>query len=202
MKIVIFDIETRLGPRDLHPDDEQEGWAALKRGEGGISAIVIYDSELDWTYMYDDNDIESAAAHIESADAVVSYCGEQFDVPVIEGVLGRKLRIKQHYDIYVEIKKENARRNIRTYRGEFTLNSVSTRTLGEGKNGSGEMVGSLLKLSHYGKLFNYCAQDVKLTRDLFKYLCSNKGVQGNNNNFLPIAVPEWLRSAMLKENSC
>jgi hypothetical protein len=192
MKIVIFDLETRMGPRDLSPDDEKAGWDALRNGEGGISALAIFDMQEDWLYLYDDISINSAASHIEDASVLVSFCGERFDVPCMEGVLGRKLRLKHHFDIYTEISKENARRGIKTYRGDFTLNAVCQRTLGYGKIGHGSNIGKLLQENRYGELFNYCGHDVKLTRDLLRFIISNGGVQGNNNTFLPVSVPDWI----------
>lgn len=192
MKIVIFDLETRKGPRDLCPDDEQAGWDALRNGEGGISALGIFDVTEDWLYLYDDKSIQQAVAHLEDSSVVVSFYGEKFDVPCVEGVIGRKLALKHHFDLYTEIAKENASRGIKTYRGDFTLNSVCQRTLGYGKIGHGSNVTKLLQDERYGELFNYCGHDVKLTRDLLRYICKSGGVQGINNSFLPVPVPEWI----------
>ena len=192
MKIVIFDLETRMGPRDLSPDDEKAGWEMLRNGEGGISALAIYDFSDNWTYLYDDKCIQQAVSHLEDASVVVSFYGEKFDVPCIEGVIDRKLAIKHHFDIHTELAKENTRRGIRTYKGDFTLNSVCQRTLGYGKIGSGSNAIKLLQENRYGELFNYCGHDVKLTRDLLRFIISNGGVQGINNSFLPVSVPEWI----------
>lgn len=193
MRTLVFDLETRLGPQDLHPEDEELGWAALREGKGGISALVIYDYEEDWVYLYDDKSILTAAKHLESADLIVSYYGSKFDVPVIEGILDRKLRIKTHLDLSVELMRESAKRGNIGRKGDFTLNSVCVRTFGKGKNGQGSHVNTLVKEGKYGELFNYCAHDVLLTRQLFDYICQHNGVQGLNNTFLPIPLPEWIK---------
>lgn len=195
MKLVTFDIETRLGPEDLDSDRER-GWEKLRNGEGGISAICIYDDEENWLYNYDDHSIESAARHLEASDLIVGFYTEKFDVPCFEGVLGRKLAIKSHYDIYTEIAAANARKGRPGRRGENTLDAVCRRTIGRGKNNHGSHVKDLIKESRYGELFNYCANDVKLTYDLFMFILDHGGVQGINNSFLPVHIPEWIKEAL------
>lgn len=193
MKYVIFDLETRSGPLDLRPDDEEAGWNALREGEGGISSLVIYDSEEDWAYIYDDKTLENAARHLESADLVVSYYGSKFDVPVIEGIINRKLRLRQHLDLYSKISEEGIKNGMIGRKGDFTLNAVCSRTLGCGKIGNGAHAITLIKEGRYGELFNYCAHDVLLTRKLFDYICQHNGVQGLHNSFLPIILPDWMK---------
>jgi len=196
-KVLVFDLETRLGPKDLRPDDEQAGWEALRRGEGGISAICIYDVDQKWLYMYDDLSIEKAARHLEAADVLIGYNTESFDIPCLEGVLGRKLRIKQHYDIYTEIKIVNARKGIIGRKGDFTLGTVGHRCLGRGKSEHGGNVTELLRKGMVADVFNYCGQDVKLTYDLMLYICEHGGIQSINNSFLAVPVADWLKKAML-----
>lgn len=194
-KVVVFDLETRLDTKDLSPNDERLGWDLLREGKGGISALVIYDYNEDWIYIYDEQSIEAAAAHLELADVVVGFFSTKFDVPVIEGILGRKLRLRHHYDIYSEISQISAKRGHIGRKGDFTLDTVGRRCLGIGKISSGKMVSHLIKNGKYGEVFNYCAHDVKLTRDIFNYICEHKGIQGLSNSWLPISIPDWIREA-------
>ena len=193
MRYVIFDLETRQGPLDLRPDDEEAGWNALREGEGGISVITIYDSDQDWVFLYDDLCLETAARHLEAADLVVSYYGSKFDIPVIEGILDRKLRLKQHLDLYSKLAEESIKKGIINRKGDLTLNSVCTRTFGKGKIGNGAHAIDLIKTGRYAELFNYCAHDVLLTRQLFDYICQHNGVQGLQNSFLPVTLPDWMK---------
>lgn len=195
MNVTVFDIETRLGPEDLS-DDRETGWDLLRQGAGGISAIAIYDYKQEFNYTYDDKSIETAALHLESSDAVIGYYTEKFDIPCFEGVLGRKLRLKQHFDLYLEIVKANASRGIIGRKGEFTLDAVCRRTFGEGKNGHGSHVKQLLAEGRYGELFNYCAHDVYLTKKLFDSILNHGGIQNINNGFLPVPIPTWLKEAI------
>ena len=107
-RILYFDLETRLLAADLNPHDREAGWAALRAGEGGISALAIFDSMLNWAYLYDDHSINAAVAHLEQADVVVGFASKTFDVPVIEGILGRKLTLNYHYDILDEASRAYA----------------------------------------------------------------------------------------------
>lgn len=196
-KVLVFDLETRLGPKDLQPNDEEAGWEALRRGEGGISAICVYDVDQKWLYIYDDQSIEKAVRHMESADVLVGYCTESFDIPCLEGALGRKMRIKQHYDIYTEIKVANAKKGIIGRKGDFTLGSVCQRCFGRGKTDHGGNVVELLRAGKVADVFNYCSQDVKLTYDLMMYVCEHGGIQSINNSFLAVPVADWLKKSLL-----
>jgi DEAD/DEAH box helicase domain-containing protein len=197
MKILVFDLETRKDAKTLRPDNEELGWTALREGEGGISALAIWDVTEQWLYLYDDYSIQAAVAHLESADVLVSFYGEKFDVPVIEGILGRKLRIKYHYDIYREIAEANAHRGIVGRKGDFTLDAVCKRNIGKGKTSNGAHAVELVKLGKFGELFNYCGHDVKLTKELFEYACLGNGVMNINNSFLPLSIPDWIKKAMI-----
>lgn len=194
-KVVVFDLETRLDTKDLSPHDEKHGWELLREGKGGISALVIYDYQEDWCYIYDEHSIDSAVAHLEYADVVIGYFSAKFDVPVIEGIIGRKLRLKTHIDIYTEIAEASAKKGHVGRKGDFTLDTVAKRCLGQGKISSGKMVSHLFKERRFAEIFNYCAHDVKITRDVFNYIVEHRGIQGLNNSWLAVSIPEWIREA-------
>lgn len=200
-RVIFFDLETRKHAKDLNPSDEDAGWDALRRGEGGISALVLYDTKDGWLYTYDDHSIEAAARHLEAADVVVGYCSAKFDVPVIEGILGRNLHLRSHYDIYVEIARANAQRGVVGMKGDFTLDAVCRRNLGRGKVEHGSNAKDLASRGHWGRLFYYCGDDVHLTRDLFALICKQGGCANINRGFLPLLVPDWISRAMGKEQT-
>lgn len=199
MRIVFFDLETRKWASDLDPEDEQHGWELLRRGRGGVSALAVYDTSDNWLYLYDDHTIRQAARHLETADLVVGYCSEKFDIPVVEGLLGRALRLRDRYDIYVEMARTNAFRGIVGTKGDFTLDAVAKRNLGRGKIDHGGNARELARRGQWGKLFNYCADDVHLTHDLFVRLCRDGGLINLNGKFLPLPVPEHIRLQYLQE---
>lgn len=198
MRIVYFDLETRKLAKDLHKN-EQIGWDLLRQGKGGISALAIYDSQDRWLYLHDDTSLPEVARLLEKADVVVGYCSSRFDIPVIEGILGRALRIRFHFDIYSSVARANAERGILGQKGDFTLDSVAKRNLGRGKIEHGAHAPELIRLGRWAKLFNYCADDVHLTHDLFVKLCTDGGLINLNGKFITISLPDWVRSAVVKE---
>jgi len=195
-RIIFFDLETRKWASDLRPDDVDAGWDELREGRGGASAIAVYDTHERWVYLYDDNCIENAARHIEAADIVVGYCSEKFDVPCIEGLIHRRLRLSQHIDLYLEIVRTSASRGITGQKGDFTLDAVCKRNIGRGKIDHGSNARELARKGHWGKLFNYCADDVHLTYDLAVKIVKDGGVVNPRGKWLPLSIPTRLREGL------
>jgi hypothetical protein len=195
-RIIFFDLETRLWASDLDPENEQHGWDLLREGKGGASAIALYDTKTEWVHCYDDLSILTCAKHLESADLVVGFRSEAFDIPVIEGLIGRKLALKGRYDIYEEMAQQNAVRGIVGGRGDFTLDSVSKRNLGRGKVNHGSNAKMLAQRGRFGELFSYCLSDVELTRALFTRICRDGGLINLGGGFLTLPVPDYVTRAL------
>lgn len=193
-RVIFFDIESRKWASDLRPDDPDAGWDDLRAGKGGASAICLYDTRDNWLYTYDDHNPEVAARHLEVADVVVGFCSEKFDIPCLEGLVHRRIRLKNHIDIYVEIVRTNAERGVIGQKGDFTLDAISRRNLGRGKIDHGSNAKELARTGQWGKLFNYCADDVHLTRDLFAKMCKDGGLINLRGKFLSLPTPDWIRS--------
>lgn len=198
-RIIFLDLETRKHAEDLRPDDKDAGWDELRSGKGGASAIAIYDAYDMWLYLYDDLSLGGAVKRLEQADAVIGFCSSRFDIPVIEGLLGRALRLRTHYDIYTEISKANAEKGIRPTIGDLKLDTISRRNLGRGKINHGSHAKELARQGRYGELFNYCGDDVHLTYDLFVKICTNGGLINHTGKFIALSVPEWLRNDFSEE---
>lgn len=149
---VVFDLETR------HLADEVGGWKQLMSGAGGITSLVIFDSISREYSLYDDHTLEQAALHLESADVVIGWNSIKFDVPTVEGHLGRKLHLKHHWDLKLALCNEV---------GQFTkgtgLSDTCLRTFGLSKNGSALDAPSLSRQGRFAELFSYCINDVRLT---------------------------------------
>jgi len=191
-RIVFFDLETRKLAEDLDKDKDR-GWDLLREGKGGISALCIYDTDQKWLYCYDDHTVLAAARHLESADLVVGFYSSKFDVPVIEGILGRALRIRHHYDIYTAMARRHAERNVRTHPGDLKLDTLCRRNIGRGKIEHGGNVKSLISAGQWGRVFNYCADDVHLTHDLFMKLAKDGGLIDAKGKFMSLELPSWLK---------
>jgi hypothetical protein len=197
-RLIFFDIETRKLAEELRPDDTDAGWDGLRAGDGGCSALVIYDTKDRWLHLYDDHSITAAVGYLEIADVVVGFRSEGFDIPAIEGILGRNLRLKYHYDLFTEIARANARRGIVGYKGDLTLDTLARKNLGRGKIGHGSDVTTLIGKGHWAQLFEYCASDVHLTYDLFNLACQQQGLLVMNS-FLSLEIPSWIRNSAKNE---
>lgn len=191
-RVLIFDIEIRISPNDPRFENEQAGWDALRCGSGGISAAAVWDSWRNWVYFYDDNEIENLANHLEMADVLIGYNSSNFDVPCIEGILGRKLQIKEHIDILTLIWDSiRARDSFEKFKG-YKLNDVVKRCLGQSKLENGANVPKLIEQGRWAKIFNYCSDDVHLTKDLFNYIQREGGIIDANGQFLTLEIPDYI----------
>lgn len=193
---MFFDIESRKWASDLRPDDNEAGWEELRTGKGGAAAIALFDTFSNFLYLYDDHTAENCARHLEHADLVVGFCSTRFDVPCLEGLIHRRLRLADHYDIYVELTETLAKRGITGQKGDFTLDRLSKRNLGRGKIDHGSNARELARTGQWGKLFNYCADDVHLTRDLFARICRDGGLINLGGKFTSLCVSEKYKAGM------
>lgn len=182
-RVVTFDIETRRLAAEIG------GWDALRAGKGGISVAAVWDSITGRIHLYDDRTAGQLAEHLESADVVQSFNGKAFDVPVIEGIVGRRLIIPIHLDLLDLIWKALSQRGER--RKGNTLNEVAARTLGESKPLSGVLAPQLADEGRWAELFDYCVGDVDLTKRLFEFTLDNGGVVGGDGEILTLDLPLW-----------
>lgn len=182
--VVCFDLETRKLA------DEVGGWDELKKGAGGISCVVVWDNLTDHHHIYTSETLLAAAAHLEAADVVLSFNGIEFDIPVLSGCVGRRVATKVHLDLLRLIWNAISGR-----RKGNTLDETAKRTLGRGKIGCGTSAPRLAEEGRWPELFTYCAGDVFLTRDLFRFVREHGGVVGSDGNLLylhpPIAFSDW-----------
>jgi DEAD/DEAH box helicase domain-containing protein len=179
--IVVWDLETRKLAKDL-----PEGWADLKAGKGGISVLCIYDNFSGRVHFYDEATLELAAQHLESAHAVCSFNGEDFDLPVLQGVLGRRVLIPTSLDLLQLVWASIVGR-----RKGNKLDEIANRTLGVNKIGNGILAPRLADTGRWAELFEYCSHDVYLTRDLFIFAQQHGGVVGIDGEIIQLQLPDW-----------
>lgn len=183
----VFDIEIQKTV------EEVGGWGAAREGKAGFACGVIYDSEDDCCWLYGPRDQEAFAAALEAPVVIVSYNGLNFDIPAIEGGLNRKLNTRSHFDILdVLVAQVGGRKGL-------SLENVAQHTLGRGKSGSGALAPVMYQLACAGgehgaqemtKLLNYCALDVILTRNLFRFVQSH-GMLITPNGPIHLTLPPY-----------
>lgn len=173
MKTLIWDLEIR-------DPVEDKGWEAARNGQCGISCIVIWDSDSGRYHLYDEHRLEEAVDHLNSADLLVGYNTLNFDSNVVFGVTGRFLTVPQ-YDILSKIWDALAHR-----KKGYKLDEVATATLNMGKSGNGEFATALYAQKRFGELFDYCLNDVFLTKELYNHIVDLGWIKGADGQELHI----------------
>ena len=182
MEATTFDLETMKLAQDL-----DGGWAALRRGEGGVSCLVLWSARTGRPHLFDANTLSESISMLEASDVVLSFNGVGFDVPVLEGVSGKNLDIKEHLDllqlIWEKIGKQSG----------YKLTECAERTLGISKNGDGMMAPQLAEDGKWGQLLDYCLHDVHLTRNLFLYAQKHGGIVDVDGELLELPLPPYFQ---------
>lgn len=191
MKIVFFDTEIRLSV------EEVGGWYAASHGEAGMSAAVtiLYEEGRQTIHLWDDHKAEALAMYLEEADLVVTFNGQDFDLPLIAALAGREIQLTEHYDICKVVRKAAKQRK------GYKLNDICIRTLGRGKTGEGAMAPTLAAQGRWAELFEYCLRDVELTRDLFWYIVVNKFILDTSGEPLFLEDLPWLKGSASPSDS-
>lgn len=179
---MVFDLETKKLAKDVG------GWDALKRGAGGVSVLVVWDSRSGRHHLFDTSTLGFGIDLLEAADVVCSFNGIDFDAPILSGILGRPLHIKKHIDLLAMVRSEPTGR-----RKGNTLGDIAQRTLGYGKTGDGALAPQMYDEGRFAELHDYCIADVELTRLLFKTVQTEGGVISIDNQLMAFDLPAWFQ---------
>lgn len=177
MRILFWDLEL------AKPIEDNGGWAGAKAGQCGCSILVIYDSDSRRYYLYDENQLDEAVEHLNSADVLVGFNTIDFDTPVIQNITGRFLTVRQ-FDFLQAIWDEVGFRQ----KG-WKLEQVAERTLGMHKMSSGKYATQMAQDKEWGKLFTYCLWDVMLLVDIWNHLAAGEALIGPDEEELYISLP-------------
>lgn len=162
------------------------GWEEAKAGKAGLSAAVVLAEPSKAVRLYDLHTIGSLWAHLNEAEAVVSFNGLGFDFPLVSALGGRPLRPGAHLDLLELIRTRASERK------GWSLDAVCKRTLGRGKldGMTGALAPMLARQGRYGELFDYCLADVYLTRDLFVHIRDMGYVVDPGGEPMTLTIPE------------
>jgi len=182
--IAIFDLETCLLSSDVAPDGAEIGWSPARRRLMGISWGVAWCSDGHYRH-YDEHNLSTLASLLEEAALVVSYNGISFDLPLLAGVLERKVTIRRHCDLLEIIKEAGGRR--------YSLDEMALVNLPEGKGGSGKDAPPLYQAGRFAELATYCERDVMLTRGLF-FLATERGWLFSPHGGRVVMPAQWVQA--------
>ena len=178
-------------------EQTEGGWTGAREGKSGHSCTAVYDSEEDSTRLFGPNQVEALADYLEGPHVIVSFNGIGFDQPAIEGMLGRKLQIREHCDLLQILRQTTG-----SWKG-LKLDDLAHATLGRRKSDHGAHAPVIYQealalmaagqyeeaLARFVNLLNYCSLDVILTRDLLRFLQKNGFVVGPNGPVHPTLPP-------------
>lgn len=181
MSEAYWDLESLHSLEDLGLDpNSSESWAEY-RHKCGISWAVVYDGTRyhhfsvhnPVTQETNTEDLLALVAMLEKADVVYGFNSVGFDQPVVQTMIKRPLRIRQHCDLWNIIKAAIRTRDGSGWmwgKGMWTLGAVAARCFGEEKTKEGAMAPQLAKQGSLGQLASYCEQDVRLVKLLVDHI--------------------------------
>ena len=165
--IVYFDLETRRTANDVG------GWG--NKHKMGISIAVTYSSKNKEYLIYEEEETNELFEQLVRADLVVGFNHISFDS---EGLMGHTIfdfrdRVNS-FDLLVDLEKQLGHR--------IKLEDVAAASLGAGKTADGLQA---LRWWQQGKLLEiaeYCAYDVKVTKEVHEFGAKNGFVKFNDKN--------------------
>lgn len=156
MRRIVFDIETS----NFFPDVGVNDPSALN-----LAVVGIYDYERGVYEHYLQENLGKLWPILESADLLIGYNSDHFDIPLLNKYYGGDLTKIKSMDILREIKNSYGRR--------MKLDQIAEGTLGINKSGRGDQANIWWKNGEYQKVIDYCLQDVKITKDVYDYALKN-----------------------------
>lgn len=187
--IVVLDLEIKQSPNDI-----PSGWSNLLKL--GLSIGCYFDYKYARFVWFDDNNIDKVIKHlVKRQPIIVSFNGDTFDFPLMGKVFvslgGDKnieksfldLTAEKGFDIFTLIKRIS-----KPVKGAHNLDAICAANDCGKKRGDGAMAPKLWKNRKYAELFNYCQNDVIMTRLLFEKIVTNDYVVKRQEPLEPIVL--------------
>ncbi len=156
----VLDIETRRSAAEVG------GWN--KAEKMGVSCAVLYDSESGQFHDYSQDEMADLCEHLVQLDRVVGFNLIRFDYKVLAGLSDFDFYRLPTLDMLMKVHE------VLGYR--LSLDHLAQNTLGARKSADGLMALQWWQQGEVDKIIQYCTQDVRVTRDLYRF--------GRDNRFL------------------
>ncbi|MCD4812661.1 DEAD/DEAH box helicase [bacterium] len=150
--MLVFDLETQKSAADVG------GWNNSHKMR--MSLGVVYDHTQDTFTTYREEKTQELMQHLLSADVVVGFNIDGFDLKVLSPYSPYVDRMKT-LDILKDVHR------VLGYR--LSLDHLATHTLGRGKTAEGLQAITWFENGKWAELEAYCQADVAVTRDLFYF---------------------------------
>jgi DEAD/DEAH box helicase domain-containing protein len=180
MRKIFLDIETRNSFQDVGSAES----TALD-----ISVVCIYDSETKEFSSYLQEDLPKLWPILESADSIITFNGDHFDLPLLNKYYSGDLLKMNSLDILKEVRKSLGHR--------VGLGAIAQATLGVGKSGHGLEAIEWWRKGEIEKIVKYCIEDVRITKEVYDYALEHKKLKykdewnGDKIVEFPIDTANW-----------
>jgi DEAD/DEAH box helicase domain-containing protein len=154
--VVVFDLETQKLA------DEVGGWGNICKMR--VSLGVAY-TEKDGFLTFTEQQVPELIALLKSAELVVGFNQLRFDYEVLRPYTAEDLRALPNLDILAALQ------TILGYR--LSLNHLAEFTLSTKKSGSGLDAAQWFREGRLDLIERYCRDDVRITRDLYRFGVDN-----------------------------
>ncbi len=153
---IVLDIETQNTFQEVGKHDPTK----LK-----ISVVGVYFYETNSYECFLEKDLPKLWKRLEYADLIIGYNSKGFDLPVMNNYYPGDLLQLPNFDIMEAMNQ--------TIGFRVKLDDVAFATLNQKKTGNGLMAIQYFKTGQIDKLCDYCLQDVKLTKEIYDFICKD-----------------------------
>ncbi len=181
----VLDIETRRSAQEVG------GWHRADRM--GVSVAIRYDSAADEYVEYFQDDVEQLAQDLEQTDLVIGFNIIRFDYKVLSGLSNYPFHRLVTLDILMAVHQRLGYR--------LSLDALAGQSLGAKKSADGLAALRWWKQGRMDKIIDYCRQDVRVTRDLYRYGLDNRFLVFKNKAGHQVRVPVDWQQAIVPEKS-
>ncbi len=173
MSELVFDIETQTA--DFGFDE-----AGLKKAR--VSVVVVYDYADGQYKTFMEENMAELWPLFEKADRVIGYNIVHFDLPVLNNYYSGDLLKLPNLDLILPVKEALGFR--------LKLNDIAKATLKVEKSADGLQAVRWWAEGNVEDIKKYCAQDVKVTKEIYEFGKKNKQLFYNNlsGDLIPFGV--------------
>jgi len=169
----VFDLETQRSAADVG------GWHRAHHMK--ISCAVVYDSKEDRYTDFMENQIPEFIERLQGFDLVIGFNVKRFDYQVLKGYTDFNFKKLNTLDILEDVK------NCLGFR--LSLAHLAENTLGYTKTANGLKALQWWQEGRILEIIQYCRQDVRITRDLFRYGRQNGHLLFKNRSNQTVRIP-------------
>ncbi|UCF68342.1 MAG: DUF1998 domain-containing protein, partial [Acidobacteriota bacterium] len=170
---LFFDVETLRGA------EEVGGWGHI--ADMGLALAVVLEAREGRFETFWERDVERLFERLAGADRVVGFNVERFDLAVLSGYIGRRVKNIRTLDLLKRIRDRLGFR--------LGLGHLVEQTLGVAKTADGLQSLQWVREGRFDEIERYCRDDVMLTAALWAYGRQHGYVLFRNRDGLKVRIP-------------